>query len=495
MQTVTSTPLTDDQALAGLASLPADARVVVDFDETLFLTNSTLLYLDGVRPRWLVWMIFKLVGLLFRVLPARLALWRDACTVSAVTVLCPWALGAWKRNAAKVGAQYANVPLARALLAGCKPSQVQVCSFGMDFLIRPLLAPLWATVCDPHSDMAANWRAVPLVASQWHTAGADRMMGKPAMLAQRGFAPPALGQPLVVVTDSLDDRALLEQATHPFLVQWAAVHAVSLFRGVYLPLRYAHALRHPTLNFVFRVVLYEEWLGLCLVFAPAVWATPMSALGLLFLVLSFWVVYEQGYAENDRIAVHLEGKQPTVEESARFSAAQNSHEPLAWCWAFALGGAGVALLDTDQGFGLGMLLWMASLLGLRLTYWVYNHLNPSARVWLYPALQLWKMLPVALMLPLNSVGVCFVVACTVSRWFPYWVYRAGGQRKGFPELALRAVLLICALLIEGALMRATPFEWAQAGLMVVYMLRRSRHELRKASRDFVWLRAAPKQDN
>jgi len=479
------TPIAEDLALERLTGLPTGARVVVDFDETLLLANSTLLYLDSVRPRWLAWMVFKLVVLVFRLLPRRWWVWRDAVSLVAVSLVCPWALGAWRRGAPGRVAAHANLPLARALVRRGHPERVVVCSFGLDFVIRPLLAPLWQ-----QAEGGDAWVRVPLVAGRWLSAGADRLAGKPALLARHGQALSADGQPLAVVTDSLDDRDLLALASLPLYVKWAAAQTVPLFSGLYLPLRYAQKLRHPTENFVPRVLMFEEWVGLLLVFAPPLWAStaPVGAAGaVLLLVFSFWVVYEQGYAENDRVAVQREGKRPTEAERARFEGAHRSGEPWGWAWALGLAALAMVWLPTPVQPVMALLWWLAALVGMRLTYRVYNHLQPSPRVWLYPVLQLWKLLPLAVLLPLNAVGTAFVLAYTVSRWFPYWIYRAGGERKGFPELALRLVLLVAGLAFLIRWADAAPVVWAQALLMVGYMLLRSRHELRRVASAWAWL--------
>lgn len=217
--------LPEHQALQCLAELPPGARVVVDFDETLLLANSTLLFIDSVRPRWLAWTVFKLVSLVFRLLPGALHAWRDAAVLVSLCLVCPWALPVWRRRAPRTAQAHANQPLARALVAHCRPEQVVVCSFGLGFVIRPLLAPLWHAV-----GAQADWAAVPLVASTARSAGTDRRAGKASLLAASGLVVP--GEPLAVVTDSLDDRDLLARATHPLFVQWAATrHGVRVSLG------------------------------------------------------------------------------------------------------------------------------------------------------------------------------------------------------------------------------------------------------------------------
>lgn len=506
-------PTPERQALDALSTLPSQARVVVDFDDTLWLTNSTQLYIDSVRPRWLAWVLFKLVALVFRGLPTHCAPWRDAVTVACLTLCCPWAWWVWRRRAPQLVRRHTNQPLAQALAALPAQQDLLVCSFGMAFLIRPLLA-----------HMGPRWASAPLVASRVWSNGRDRQRGKRAMLppgwcdavaSPSGTQPPP---PLAVVTDSLDDQDLLALAQWPLWVKWSSASAVPLFKEGYLPLRYSQVLRHPNAKFVWRVVLLDEWVGLLLVFAPVVWQAPVLAPVLLLLVLSFWVIYEQGYAENDRVAVSLEHKLAAPAERERFEGAFRSGEAWAWLWAAGLGALAVALLHwvadgvmqpwwaglhvalgqwltPSAAGGITVVLWLAmgavwvaALVGMRLTYRIYNLLQPAARVWLYPLLQLWKTLPVALLVPIHPVGLVFVWAYALSRWFPYWIYRTGGNRTAFPELFLRWVLLVCGLLTFGQLWQAEGAVQLQAAVMVVYMLRRARWEGRQVSKSFVLLR-------
>ncbi len=497
-------------ALEALSTLPPQAHVVVDFDDTLWLTNSTQLYLDSVRPRWLAWVLIKLVALVFRALPSRFGVWRDSAAVVCLTLCCPWAWWAWQRRAPELAARFTNQPLAQTL-AALPPSQaLLVCSFGMGFLIQPLLR-----------HMGPRWASAPLVASSVWTNGRDRQRGKPAMLppgwcnaAPGGTTPPP---PLAVVTDSLDDQDLLALAQWPLWVKWASAQAVGLGEQPYLPLRYCHVLRHPNAGFAWRVVLVEEWGGVVLVFAPAVWQAPWVALALLWLVLSFWIIYEQGYAENDRVAVTLERKVVAPAEQARFAGAFQSGERWAWCWAGALGAMAAGVLQAMPGGavqpwwlalqgwaqqwpnsgaawpGVGVwlamgLTWVAALVVIRLSFRVYNGVQPGARVWLYPVLQTWKYLPVALLVPVHPVGLVFVWAYVVSRWFPYWIYRAGGTRTAFPELFLRTLLLVVGLLSFGQLWTADGVVQLQAAAMVAYMLRRARWEGLEVAKSFSWLR-------
>lgn len=512
-------PTPEREALKTLSDLPHHAHVLVDFDETLWLTNSTQQFINSVRPRWLAWVLYKLVGGLFQRLPPNWSPWRDAATVACLTVCCPWAWWVWRRQAPVLARSFTNQPLAQALSA-LPPSQpLVVCSFGFGFLIRPLL-----------NHMGPRWARVPLVASSVWTQGRDRQRGKPAMLPPEWRTPQAVAAtagaatqpkaPLAVVTDSLADHDLLALAHWPLWVQWQAARAVPLFADGYLPMRYSQVLRHPNTGFVWRVVLFEEWVGLLLVFGPAVWLAPMLALVLLGLVFSFWLLYEQGYAENDRVAVTLEHKLAAPAERARFQGAFHSGERWAWVWALGLGAFAVVGLHwvadaamqawwghLHAGLGrwlppsaLGMatpalwlvavLVWVAALVGMRLTYRAYNVLQPAARVWLYPVLQLWKTLPVALLLPLNTVGLVFVLAYTLSRWFPYWIYRTGGDRTAFPELLLRTFLLLGGLLAFGQLWQAELVVQLQAAAMVAYMLRRSRWEARRVTTSFVLLSGA-----
>jgi hypothetical protein len=470
------------QALEALAGLPDGSPVVVDFDHTLLLANSTRLFIEHARPRWLAWLLVKLAHRLFRMGPAA---WQPAWPAVAAWVVAlalPWSVWTWRRAAPLLARQWVNAPL-RAALAPHRQRSV-VCTYGLSWIVGPLLAALWP--------------GVPLVASRLRTAVADRQQGKVAMLARAGWQVPSPGGAVqwAAVTDSLDDAALLAQSPLPLWVNWPDQAPGQWFEGLYLPLRYAHRLRYPEDTFVLRVLLWEEWVGLMLIFWPVVWAFPGFALVLFGFMLSFWVVYEQGYAENDRVAILREGKQPQPHEAARFEGAFHSGEGWAWVWAAALAvpaaWAWVAWQVPAADWPLlvgpwsGLMpaaavlavwsVWMLVLLGCRLLFRAYNHSPVSKRVWLYGGLQLCKTLPMGLWFTLNAVGMAYVFAYAVSRWMPYWVYRLGGNRRAFPERLLRFILLAVGLGAFGQLAQADPVVWAQAGLMLVYMGMRSRRE-------------------
>ena len=483
------TPVSPEDALQALSRAPAGTPVVVDFDHTLLRANSTRLFIENARPRWLAWLLVKLAQQLYRLLPASWQPVWPAVAAWVVAVLLPWSVVTWRRDAPRLARQWVNVPLLQALKPHGKASVV--CTHGMGWIVRPMLNALWP--------------GVPLVASQLSSARTDRAGGKMAMLRRSGWSlPPGQRAPntpphpqaWIAVTDSLDDADLLANSPLPLWTNWPQQAPGTWFEGLYLPLRYAHRLRYPEDTFVLRVLLWEEWVGLLLIFWPVVWAFPPFAAVLLGFMLSFWIVYEQGYAENDRVAIEREGKVPQPHEVARFDGAFHSGERWAWLWAAALTVPTAWALVTWHvpaadwpvlaGHWSGFMpaaavlavcaLWLAVLLGCRGLFRAYNHSPVSKRVWLYGGLQLCKTLPMGLWFTFNAAGLVYVFAYAVSRWMPYWVYRLGGNRRAFPERLLRFILLAVGLAAFGQLAQGEPVVWAQAGLMLVYMGMRSRRE-------------------
>lgn len=110
-----------DEALRIVAR--GDRRdALVDFDETLWLRSSTEVYLASLRPRLLAFLVLTALDVLrpWRWLPGdrRTFLYRDWIRVSVTSLLLPWSLLLWRRQAKGLGRRWQNGPLVDALLAG-----------------------------------------------------------------------------------------------------------------------------------------------------------------------------------------------------------------------------------------------------------------------------------------------------------------------------------------------------------------------------------------
>lgn len=121
-----------------------DRVLLVDFDETLWLHNSTETYLNFVHPEWMAKAILY-VTMLQRPIVRRLwpQFWageKDWMRVGAVSLLMPWNLSNWRRHARafSLGRQHQNEELIN-ILKSCNANRVIVISNGFQPVLKPLL--------------------------------------------------------------------------------------------------------------------------------------------------------------------------------------------------------------------------------------------------------------------------------------------------------------------------------------------------------------------
>jgi hypothetical protein len=102
---------TDRGAGEGPAALPArldpETPLILDFDETYWLRNSTEAFPASVRPAWpAALLLAALDGLKpWRLLPGpdQQHVWRDWLRVLLIVVLLPWSLRRWRTLARELG--------------------------------------------------------------------------------------------------------------------------------------------------------------------------------------------------------------------------------------------------------------------------------------------------------------------------------------------------------------------------------------------------------
>lgn len=182
--------------------------LIVDYDETLWLRNSTEAFLASARPRLLaatiLWALDRLR--LWRVLGGRgrSHIYRDWIRVLAIICLMPWSLRAWTGSAPRLGRLHANQRLESGI-AAAGPRKVVILSNGFHRVIEPLLThvPL------PSSSLVAS----PLLAGvRW------RKAGKRA-LAEARFTSGELDH-ATLITDHVSDKDLLERVGNGLLCKW-----------------------------------------------------------------------------------------------------------------------------------------------------------------------------------------------------------------------------------------------------------------------------------
>jgi hypothetical protein len=185
--------------------------------------------------------------------------------------------------------------------------------------------------------------------------------------------------------------------------------------------------------------------------------------GLALLFVSFWAVYEIGYADNDRCAVAREAD-PVVSvafggfEALRFI-------PAACLWALLCGAAGLAWLGSGMG---GAVSWAVYLASVGLVFFIFNRLDKPSRVWLYPVLAGLRAFGYLAVLPAGPAGLAAGLAQIFARFLGYFTYRQGhlSGRRDYPTLPLRAVQTVLLAVGLTAFGRYHHLGWPALAMMV-----------------------------
>lgn len=393
-----------DSALAAIAA--HHGLLIVDLDETLYLRNSTEDFLDSAAPGLLALLLLRALEL---ARPWRLTGrdTRDVWRVGAILLLMPRTLWLWRRRAPALAA-HVNVAL-RDRLNGAEARTV-VATLGFAPIVRPLIAGFGlAGVCV----IAA--RAFCL---------ADRRRGKCAMVEQ-ALGSTALAGALVV-TDSPDDRALLDRCAVPLLVRWPQAGFAPALRRVYVPGQYLARVKRPDQQYLRRMILAEDF-AFWVLASAFIAAHPLAhVVGLALLLLSLWAIYERGYVDNDLAAARYEGVPRLTPEFHGHDVATPRLQP--WLWAAASGLAGLWALAWPAPPAPGAIAaWSATLVVLASLYGVYNRVDKATRIWLFTPLHLVRVAAFAVVVPVTPAGAAALFANIAARWLPYFHYRQAGD--------------------------------------------------------------------
>lgn len=435
--------------------------MLIDFDETLYLRNSTEDFLDCARPGLLALLLLRILDVLK---PWRLSGGmdtRDNWRVCAISILLPWTARAWRATAPGYAARHLNRELAAALLSGPPPRQFVLTS-GFKPIVEPLLIEM-------------GFADRVLIAARPYSF-ADRRRGKHRMAAAR-LGLDALGRSLVV-TDSLNDMELLGMCARPFRTQWSGARYVPALSRVYLPGEYVSKIKHPGERYILRGIIQEDF-ALWILSSIFLAADPAALIvGLSLLLLSFWAIYERGYVENDLAAFEYERNPNLSDVFATTRVARPAMQP--WVWASLAGACGVAVLH-DGRLPLLMqgVLWASVLVLTYACFALYNRVDKMTRVWLYPLLQLARSAAFTVVVPIAPAAVAAIGAHVLSRWMSYQIYRFAGGRwpEARPELARLISFILLSAIANRSVEQSNQANWAGLGLLL-WCLFRARRDIR-----------------
>lgn len=445
-----------------VALLNHTGPVLLDLDETLYLRNSTEDYIDCACPGLLALLLMRTLDALK---PWR---WtggeatRDVWRVRVISICMPWTRWRWKRRAAQLARQFVNLRLIAALKApGCTPI---IATVGF----QPIVAPLIAALGLPQ---------VRIVAARLSTF-ADRRGGKLHLVVE------ALGYDTVrralVITDSDQDLALLNACARPLRAVWPEARMQRALNGVYLPGQYLTQVKRPGTRYILRGILQEDF-AFWVLSSLALAALPfLHVLGLLFLLVSFWAIYERGYVDNDLIGSRFEANPKLSTAFLDAPVATPRWQP--WIWAFGSAAIALVLLRWPAQVDvvdLGM--WMLVLLATHGWFLLYNRFDKISRIWLFCGLQFARSAAFVVLVPIVPIGAAALGAHILAKWVPYYVYRLGG--KDWPDtpfhLTRLMFFLVLALLLAIAEGLSSVITWTGAALLG-WNLYRARQELKAA---------------
>lgn len=432
--------------------------MLVDLDETLFLRNSTEEFINCAAPGLLALLLMRLLDV---VKPWRLTggnVTRDVWRVGLVLCLFPWTTFIWKRRAKLLAQQHINKPLTNALLStGQMPVIVTV---GFATIVTPLVKQF-------------GLKDARIVSCK--LSFKSRLNGKLEM------ANTALGEEMVrqslFITDSLDDLPMLKVCGTPLRVIWpdAAYHRA--LAHVYLPGQYLSRVKRPGERYIFRGILQEDF-AFWLIGSIGLATSPLlHTIGLLFLLLSFWAIYERGYVDNDFVAAHYEASPKLDANYWTSTVATPVWQP--WIWAFGSGALAILLLRGLDAFSLrDFVKWYSLLLFTYGWFKLYNRYDKMTRTWMFGVLQFLRSAAFLILVPSDAVGIAAVAAHSLARWVPYFLYRFGN--KSWPDDSTQTIRLLFFIVLTALLTKVAGLSailnWTAACLLA-WNIFRARHEL------------------
>lgn len=209
------------KAIECIKKARSNNTIILDFDETLLLRNSTAEYINSLRPRLVGFVLVKLIDLIkpwvWLPHPYKGKKIRDWFLVVVPTILLPWTLPNWQKKAKQLAAKYSNTELISAVNSNAE-ADIIIASLGFRFIIEPILQ---------HIPMQYDL----LVGCRFWRAG-DRTLGKLLMM-QKVLSESKI-KSAVLVTDSEDDFPLLQVVEQPCFVVWSLAKYVIPFQDFWL---------------------------------------------------------------------------------------------------------------------------------------------------------------------------------------------------------------------------------------------------------------------
>ncbi|MDD2236684.1 MAG: hypothetical protein PHG65_05715, partial [Kiritimatiellae bacterium] len=412
-----------------LSAIRANAghELLVDFDYTLFLANSSDEFIRAARPGWLCFLICCMTDAWLRWrAPGQFNQQRDFLRIRWILRILPWALPRWRKTAGKLMRSHLNQPLWNVL--DNPETHPLIISYGCEEIIRPLL-----------NELTPNMR---LVASSIQQDVNLRLSSK-VQAVKEVLSEDELND-AVAITDSEDDRALLDAVDKGLLVEWVRPKPYR-WENVYFPFHYLQDCRYAGSNYLRGQVMLEDLPLLLCAFISI--SAPLHAVAAVLLYFSLLIVYEMGYFENDRVAF---SRADDTTRPKRFALFKTYPIRQGWIWSVFVGLMGVAVVsDCMAGWESLFLKWVGVLVLLRIVFFIHNHIAVKERYFTYPLLSLFRYGVLFVVLSSNRVGRFLLIAQMGCQVANYLIHRTGGNILLYRRQSYRLFLFVLLIVLFG----------------------------------------------
>ena len=222
-------------------------------------------------------------------------------------------------------------------------------------------------------------------------------------------------------------------------------------KNIYYPFAYLEKVKRQNEKYTLKMIFWDDVPVLLLAFSLPATNSFLHGISIIFLLVSFWCIYELGYYENDCVAEKYESEPKLSPAYYAHKQMMETIYPLLWSLVF--GFIGVILLEqagvTHLSFTspsieqkisfldpivLIYLSWMIFLVCMRCCFFVYNYVNKQTRAWLYIVLQSFRYYGFLVMTATNIIGITLLSSQILSRSLLYIVYRySGGNSRNWPR--------------------------------------------------------------
>jgi hypothetical protein len=247
-------------------------------------------------------------------------------------------------------------------------------------------------------------------------------------------------------------------------------------RAIYLPGQYLTLVKRPGAKYIRRGILLEDFAFWVLASITLAAQPAWHFAGLVFLLVSFWAVYELGYVDNDRIGARYEADPELTTEFRDAPVATPRAAP--WIWAGVCGAIAIVLLRRpDDPTAADFAAWAAVLLATHAWFLAYNRLDKTSRVWMFGGLQFARSAAFIVLVPIVPIGDAALGAHVLARWVPYHLYRVVGKWPDAPIFLIRLLFfVVLALLLAFA--SGLSLLWSPPALaLLAWNLFRARREI------------------